>query len=164
MKSLKNICDFFRYGLRNLVWLFPVVWGFRSWDWSFSLRLFRAGLFRLYQVLERGMEIDETRLPKVAALARVLTILDHLIEDDYIRLAEQEKGALSPGDWFRAEPVSGRSRLMELVENRSDDAQNHDQTVLDYARDLEAQEWTELWQILAGSDDMPGSDLRGWWD
>ncbi|KKM20689.1 hypothetical protein LCGC14_1643000 [marine sediment metagenome] len=26
------------------------------------------------------------------------------------------------------------------------------------------EEWKELWQIVSGDKDIPGSDMRGWWD
>ena len=30
--------------------------------------------------------------------------------------------------------------------------------------DIECREWKELWQIVSGDEDIPGSDMRGWWD
>ncbi len=30
--------------------------------------------------------------------------------------------------------------------------------------DIECKEWKELWQIVSGDKNIPGSDMRGWWD
>jgi hypothetical protein len=125
----------------------------------------RYSLQKLHKAVETGHEIDETRLPKVEAMQRALTILGHIVDDEYIGLAEKEKGALSRhGDWFRFKPCEDDNELLRLEDNRSTEAQQHDKVVFDYARQLEEHEWDELWKIVAGSGDIPGSDMRSWWD
>jgi hypothetical protein len=127
--------------------------------------LLRYSLQKLCKAVEAGHEIDETRLPKVEAMQRALTILEHIVEDEYIGLAEQEKGALSPHEnWFHFTPCEDDDELLRLEDSRPPEAQQHDKVVFDYARQLEEQEWGELWKIVSGSDDIPGSDMRGWWD
>lgn len=169
MQILRTVYEFFRYdvpyGIRNIIRFFPSIWQYRSWDYLYNLMLLRESLHKLHNAVEMGHEIDETRLPKLEAMQRVLTILEHIVEDEYIGLAEQEKGALSPhGNWFRFTPCEEDDEMLRLEDTRDPEAQQHDKAVFDYARQLEEQEWDELWKIFAGSEDIPGSDMRGWWD
>ena len=169
MRIMQTVYEFFRYdipyGIRNVVRFFLLIWRYRTWDYLYTLMLLRYSLQKLCKTVETGHEVDETRLPKVEAMQRALTILDHIVDDKYTGLAEQEKGAVSPhGDWFSFTPYEEDRELLRLEDNRTPEAQQHDNVVFDYARQLEEHEWSELWKILAGSEDVPGSDIRGWWD
>ena len=163
MIQLFNFCRYdLHQGLRNCLRFFSVVWRFRAWDFVFTLDLFRAGLRMLKPCLEQGMEIDETRLPKIDAITRVITLLDHVIDDQYLALIEADEGPLST-NWvtWTDTNIPGRKKLQD---RRDEQQQQHDMQIFEKADALETHEWAELWKILHGSSDMPGSDLRGWWD
>ena len=79
-------------------------------------------------------------------------------------------------------------KLYRLVDKETDEEREHNSKVFDRTRELEEQEWNELWQILKGQDIeeykefektlteeqkketdqyykwFDGSGLRGWWD
>jgi hypothetical protein len=136
---------FFRYdlprGLRNLIRFSGVVWRFRSWDYEYTLDLFRAGLKELYKNILIGTEVDESRIPKTEAMRRVLAILD--------RTEEQKTEAMR--------------RVLALLD-RTEEHRYESLFASNEAKQKMCQEWNEIWQIIAGSDNIPGSDMRGWWD
>lgn len=135
-----------KYGIKNLIRFFPVVWRYRSWDYSYSLDLFKVGLIYLAQCLENGAEIDETRLPKVRNIKRAIEILNVVITDSYFELAEKEIGQyiINENDFFG--------------DNLTDVEKLHNKNVSKTARVIEKELWIELKQILFDSD------MRGWWD
>ena len=119
MRIIKRTYRFFRYdiphGIGNLVGFFPVVWQFRGWDYSFNLNLLFRSLKYTRNCLDTGMATDETRIPTVLAIDRVIILMDR-----------------------------------------------HNNECLEWG--IDCQEWKELWQIVSGDEDIPGSDMRGWWD
>ena len=94
-----KLYEFFRYNLpaffRNL-WTFrKELYRYRAYDYSFTLRLFRRGLEQLVDNVQDGMEIDETRLPKIQQMERVIFLIKQLEDDTYIDRMEQQLGPLS---------------------------------------------------------------------
>jgi len=158
MRRLRVIYDFFRcdleYGIRNIIRFFPAVWNYRAWDWVYTLGLFYAGI--------SGIEVDEERIPKVEMMARVCEILRHIVNDEYLSLAEDEVGKLSRVE-LDFESVEGKDYL-RLKDNRTDDQHTQDWKIYNRRNELEEEEWSELWEIVSGSVEMHGSDMRGWWD
>lgn len=173
-----KIWDFFRYdlshGIRNIIFFFPVIWRFRSWDSNFQLRIFKRSLEPLRDSLESGKEIDITRKKKVASISRAIEILNNITEDTYIDLAEKELGYdVNLTYSFNDEPEEVATLNSKLFKR---------------AREIEEREWDELWKIFEGQKHshfemfkdkaksegvspedawyqwFNGSDLRGWWD
>ena len=151
---------FFRWDIKNFlknIWTFrKELWEHRWWDYRFTLNLFERSL----QVQEKGMsikgmEVSETREPKLKAMRRVLELLNNNREDNYIERAEQELGEIqNSGGWF------------EDIED-TPAQKKHNRKVFVRARQIEQQEWKELWSLLEGtkkSKEYDGSDIRGWWD
>ncbi len=113
---------------------------------------------------ERGMEVSETREPKVKAMARALELLKHKLDDDYVERAEAELGPLSDWEWETDENGV-------LIDRDTPEQKKHNRAVFKLAIDTENKEWKELWEILKGSkysksynDKFDGTDMRGWWD
>jgi hypothetical protein len=173
-----KIWDFFRYdlsrGIKNLIFFFPVVWKFRTWDSNFQLRVFKRSLEPLRDCLTTGQEIDITRDKKVAAISRAIEILDHITEDTYIQMAEHRLGyEVDTTHFISKEPEDVKYRNAKLF-------------IL--AREIEEKEWDELWKIFEGQKHSQfemfkdkaksegvspadawykwfnGSDIRGWWN
>lgn len=188
VKSLKKVAnrerwywktwDFIRYdipnGIKNLVYFFPTVWGFRGWDYGFQLKMLKHSLLPLRDAIRDGHEVDDSRLKKVAKIERAIEILDNITNDRYTELAEKKLGYEINVEYFlRDEP---------------EDITKKNRTLYDAADKMERSEWNELWKIFKGQDInqyvmisdkvrseggdvesayrkwFDGSGLRGWWD
>jgi hypothetical protein len=122
-----------------------------------------------------GNEVDESRLKKVAAMRRVVELIKNYNEDNYIDMAEKELGNLILHDW-EFEPVPDKPGYSQLVDNDTDEEKKHNKKVFNRAREIEKQEWDELFVILKGQDytkfdkdidwdkQFDGSGIKGWWD
>jgi hypothetical protein len=126
-------------------------------------------------------------MKKVAAMKRAVELLHHVNEDSFIELAEAELGEIVHHPWeFEDEPDKpGYSRL---VDKDTPEEKEHNSKVYARAREIEEQEWEELWRIFKGQDMteysgimdsltdeekrerdhyyewFDGSNLKGWWD
>lgn len=140
-----KLYEFFRYNLpaffRNL-WIFrKELYRYRAYDYSFSLRLLRRGLEQLVDNVRDGMEINDTRLPKVDQMERVIFLIKQLEDDTYIDRMEKELGPLSP---------------FTFDDTESEEEKEHNRKVFAAVRELENSEWEEIWTII-------NKDMRGWW-
>jgi hypothetical protein len=147
-----------------------------------------TGLALLAENVEKyGMEVDEPRLKKVAAMRRAVELIRNYNEDNYIDMAEAELGKLILHDW-EFEEIEGDPEHFQLKDNDTADEKAHNRKVFDRAREIGEQEWQELWTILRGQPDgeyqklydelteeekkndshwykwYDGSDMRRWWD
>jgi hypothetical protein len=103
---------------------------------------------------EKGIEVSETREPKVMKMRRALELLKNSREDNFIDRAEQELGELKLSEWQFELLENGNRRL---IDDESDEDREHNRKVYQRAREIEEKEWKELWKIV-------DKDLRGWWD
>jgi hypothetical protein len=103
---------------------------------------------------EKGIEVSESREPKVMKMRRALELLKNSREDNFIDRAEQELGEL-PHNPFEFEDMGDGSH--RLIDNDTPAERKHAQRIYKRARQIEEKEWKELWKIVDG-------DLRGWWD
>jgi nitric oxide synthase oxygenase domain/subunit len=124
-----------------------------------------------------GIEVDESRLKKVAKMRRASQLLKNYNEDLYIDMAEAELGELVLHDW-EFEPVPDQPGYSQLVDKDTPEEKEHNRKVFDRSREISEAEWTELWEILKGQDygkfengegsswedQFDGSGIRGWWD
>jgi hypothetical protein len=103
-------------------------------------------------------------------------------------MAEAELGPIYHHDWV-FEPVPDKPGYSQLVDNESPEEKRHNRKVYNRAREIEEQEWKELFTILQGQnhkeynrlykkartegmrDDKDlwnnwfnGTGLKGWWD
>jgi hypothetical protein len=127
-------------------------------------------------------------MKKVNSIKRVLELLKHKLDDDYIERAESELGPLSNNS-FEFEPVEDNDGLYRMVDNDTPTEKKHARKVFKYAQKLEDTEWKEIWHIIGGNQSISeykkllksksseelithdvwvdwfnGSDMRGWWD
>lgn len=151
---------FLRWDIKHFiqnVWTFrKELWEHRWWDYRFTLNLFERSLqFQEKGLSTKGWEVPETRDAKVKSIRRVLELLKNNRKDNYIERAEQELGEIqNSGGW-----------LEDIKDTPAQ--QKHNRKVFVRAREIEQQEWKELWSILEGtnkSEEYDGSDMRGWWD
>lgn len=152
------------------------IWRFRKelyshdwWDYRFTLNMLERSLTILEGGMStKGMEVNETRDPKVKQMRRVLELLKNNREDNYVDRAEIELGNLILSDWEFEELEDGMSRLLD---NDTPKQKAHNRKVFKRAAAIENAEWKELWEIFKGTKnskkygpDYDGTDMRGWWD
>jgi len=215
LKMKVNITDTFTKSLKRLmmheswwyktysfirwdVWhFFSNVWKFRKelyehrwWDYHFTLQM----LYRSIAIMEKGMhaglEVRESREKKIQKMQRLLVLLDNKINDTYIELAEKELGYEMISKGFEFEEVeeteSTGKKLYRLADNETEEERELNRKIFDRARELEKEQWDEIWEILKGQDNteyidmiqqkdatgkqkdwndwFDGSGIRGWWD
>lgn len=163
----------FRYSiplfLKN-IWRFrKELWKHEWWDYRFTLNMLERSLTIMEAGMStKGMEVTETREPKVKSMRRAIEILQNNKEDNYIDRAEKELGELIIYDWEFEDVGEGLSRLVD----KTDEVERvHNRKVFDRAREIEETEWNELWDIFKGTgrskkvdENYDGTDMRGWWD
>jgi hypothetical protein len=212
LKMKVNITDTFTKSLKRLmmheswwyktysfirwdVWhFFSNVWKFRKelyehrwWDYHFTLQM----LYRSIAIMEKGMHAGlEVREKKIQKMQRLLVLLDNKINDTYIELAEKELGYEMISKGFEFEEVeeteSTGKKLYRLADNETEEERELNRKIFDRARELEKEQWDEIWEILKGQDNteyidmiqqkdtngkqkdwndwFDGSGIRGWWD
>jgi hypothetical protein len=172
--------ELFRYDLPRFfknVWTFrKALWNHYWFDHHGTLKFLEIGLTNISDTVEKyGHEVDESRLKKVDAMRRAIELIKNYNEDNYIDMAEKELGELMIRDW-EFEPVPNKPGYSQLVDNDTDEEKKHNKKVFNRAREIEKQEWDELFVILKGQDytkfdkdidwdkQFDGSGIKGWWD
>ncbi len=201
-KSLKRLAwhesriyksySLFRYDLprffRN-IWKFrKILWTHEWWDYSFTLKTLHTSLSIMEEGMStKGWEVKETKDKKVEKMRRVIQLLQHRIDDDYINRAESELGEIIYSPW-EFEEVDDNPGVCRIVDSESESDKEHNRKVFDRAREIEEAEWSEIWSIFKGQNIeewkkiqsklseeekynldhyekwYDGTDLRGWWD
>ncbi len=183
--------ELFRYKIPMFFenfWFFrKELWSFRSWDYTFNLSLFRRSLEKTVDTIEfYGHEVDESRMKKVQKIKKVIELLNHITSDSYIEMAEKELGEIKHTD-LEFEELPDNPGYVKLVDNKSSEESGHNKKVYDRAKQIEEQEWVELFSILKGQDMdeysklyntltddkekgnfwvkwFDGSGMKHWWD
>lgn len=178
----------FRYDLPRF---FKNIWKFRKGLWNHywfdhhgTLRFLEIGLTDMADRIERdGLEVDSSRLKKVAKMRRAVELIKNYNEDNYIEMAEKELGEIVLHEW-EFEDVEGKPGYSRLVDNDTEEEKDHNRKVFERAHEIEESEWNELFTILKGRPSpefqmfldksenkesawdnwFDGSGMRGWWD
>lgn len=182
-KSLKRLAwheskvyrfySLFRYDIPHFftnIWKFrKQLWSHHWWDYRFTLNMLERSLTIMESGMStKGMEVSETREPKVKAMRRALELLQNNKEDNYIAKAEMELGELVMHDWKFEEVDGGNYRLLD---KDTPEEKEHNRKVFQRAKQIEDAEWKELWEIFKGTryskkygKKYDGTDMRSWWD
>ena len=178
----------FRYDLPRF---FKNIWKFRKGLWNHywfdhhgTLRFLEIGLTDMADRIEKdGMEVDSSRLKKVAKMRRAVELIKNYNEDNYIEMAEKELGEIVLHEW-EFEDVEGKPGYSRLVDNDTEEEKEHNRKVFERAHEIEENELNELFTILKGRPSpefqmfldksenkesawdnwFDGSGMRGWWD
>ena len=178
----------FRYDLPRF---FKNIWRFRKGLWNHywfdhhgTLRFLEIGLTDMADRIEKdGMEVDSSRLKKVAKMRRAIELIKNYNEDNYIEMAEKELGEIVLHEW-EFEDVEDKPGYSRLVDNDTEEEKEHNRKVFERAHEIEENEWNELFTILKGRPSpefqmfldksenkesawdnwFDGSGMRGWWD
>lgn len=168
------------------IWFFRKnLWEFRGWDYSFNLSLLAKSLEKTANVLENGHEVETTCSKKIEKIKRVIQIINDMRESNYIMRAEKEIGTLIIHDWEFEETDSGG---YQLIDKETPEEKEHNRRVFERAREIEQEEFNELWIILKGQNYdefhetykglskeekmkhdhwerwFDGSGIKNWWD
>ena len=171
--------ELFRYDIPRFfknVWIFrKSLWNHYWFDHHGTLMFLETGLTHISDTVEkRGNEVDESRLKKVAAMRSAIKLIKNYNEDKYIEIAEKELGKLVFHDW-EFESVPNKPGYSQLVDNDTLEEKEHNSKVFTRAREIEKQEWNELFTILKGQDcskfddnidfyeQFDGSGIKTWW-
>jgi len=140
------------------------------WDYHFTLEMLHRSLSIMVVKLETdGIEMDSSRMKKVEMIKRVVTLIKHKLDDDYIGRAELELGPLVMHDW-EFEEIEDRPDLFRLVDRDTPAEKKHNAKIFKRSKAIEEQEWKEIWDSIKGSklskswENYDGTDMRGWWD
>ena len=167
----------FKNFFRN-IWLFrKQLTRFQWWDYSFTLDMLSKSLEIMANNLEtKGIEVDTPRMKKVAKIRRVIELIGNREGIEHIEMAEKELGSLyiSKPEF---EKIEENPTYYTMKYNETEEQKEHNRKVYDRARQLEEQEWNEIWDILKGQDIkkykpkkqdwddfFDGSGMNTWWD
>jgi hypothetical protein len=109
---------------------------------------------------KNGLEVNESRLKKVAKMRRAVEIIKNYNQSNYIEMAEAELGQVIHHPWEFEEtgettnnPLGKNGeKLYRMVDNATAAERKHNRKVFDRAREIEELEWKELFTILEGQD------------
>jgi hypothetical protein len=123
------------------------------WDYRFTLNMMQRSLEIMEEKISvKGIEVSESREPKVRQMRRAIELLKNSRRDSFIERAEAELGELQNLHWFTPD-----------ARENTPEEDEHNKKVLLRAQEIESDEWKELWSIFRGTN-SPGTDMRGWWD
>lgn len=162
---------------------FKNIWIFRKalakyewWDHHGVLMFIETGCLHMAKHVEvKGLEIEESRFKKVAAMRRLAELIRNYNEDRYIEMAESELGDVILGN-TRFVPVEDSEELFTMEDDLTEDQNAHNRKVYNRADEIEAAEWEEIHHLLKGQDyclfdkkisfekQFDGSGIKNWWD
>ena len=185
--------DFLRYDMPRFfsnIWLFrKALYRFRWYSGQHAVLPFmETAVTEMSSKIEsRGNEMKTSADKKVVKMKRASEIMKIFIEDDFIKLAENELGEIIHHDWV-FEPVEGKEGFSQIKDQDTEEEKVHNSKVFKRSREIEEQMWSELWEIFKGQDtskfkeapediaddhdksydywqdQFDGSGMRSWWD
>ena len=178
--KLQRFWETIRYDLprfiRNLRRFRKALWHYRTYDPHGIYVFNHIGLSNMAEYIEKyGLEIDESRLKKVQKMRRAAELYKNFMEGNFIDQAEAELGELIIYP-IEFEPSDEHPSYFVMKETENADEKAHNKAVFDRAREIEEEQWNELFDILRGQDyskfdkevdwykQFDGTGLRGWWD
>lgn len=149
---MKQFFDNIKTGIYNFWFFRKVIWNFRWWDYSFNLDILERSIESTVEGTEtKGNHKDPSE--KIKDMRRVIYLLKKVRSDEFIKEAEDEVGYELKG--FDIKEVPGKE-YFELVDVVGTD-KIKSKKVIDLARKLEEENWSEIWKIIGGK-------MRNWWD
>jgi len=140
-----------------------------------------------WRIEKYGLEVDESRLKKVAKMKRLSYLIDVCVKDSFIEEAEKELGFEYIYTNFEFEEVPDKTfdnpfgkdgeKLYQLKDNETPEQKESNEKLRKRSHEIQKEYWEELCQIIKGPDYdamkasneewdklYDGSDLRAWWD
>lgn len=147
-----------KWGVKNLITYFKVVWGSRHWDFNGTpMVMLKFNLEQLLPSIENGYEVDESRLEKVKNIKRCIELLDRLLKDEYI---DELGGYHLTKHPFEFVPIDDSPesdlKCYTIKEFRTETEIEEDTLKTRLSVKLQENDWIELWTIIQ-------RDSQGWW-
>lgn len=145
-----------KYGIRNLIDWFPVIWSDRNWDYWYIYKVFHKKLslmeknIRVAPFVSAEKQADEIKL--------CVNLLDRLIKDEYLEMTSIDFDK----KWGKSEFKTGTG-FLEIV--YKDDPNNEHKEQRDKEQRLK---WKHEEYLIKQDLNMLFSTMakkiRGWWD
>ncbi len=151
--TISDIIYNLRQSFKSFRRFFKVVWNFRGFDYTSTLKVLDICLKMQLESLQadsKFKEVDETRLPKEAQLQKCLQLLDNILKDDY-----SERCGYDHNYEVYFQSIEG-STCSTMESTATEEQKEHNRKVIEKAHELEEAEWNEFMNILR-------SDLRSYW-
>jgi len=129
---------------------FPIVLKMKSYDYHSILEMLQFQLGVLNSRLENGLEIEETRIPKVNDIKEVINLIENKLEENYGERIESKRPDYDI--WF--DKVEGKE-YFEMKDNDPRTEEEKDEYFKQYG-ELEETEWKKIFELL--------QKMRSWWD
>ena len=127
----------------KLIWL---ILRYQWWDHIDFLKcikiLIDIKIVKYTDIFGRRSIISEMDIDTLSAMRRAVNLINRILKDDYMAIAESELGAKYDPD------LIGTGVNHELL-IKSDE--------------LENQDWDQFWDIISGRNNEPGSNIKHWW-
>lgn len=172
MKKIWNFCtvDFPRF-VRNVYLFRESLMQYRWYDYDGTLSFMKTSIEDMAKnIKSHGIEIYRTRNLKIKKMNRSVEILNHILNDNYIELAEKKIGKIAKHD-VTFVPSKSHEGMFEVKDTLTSIQKKHQTKVFELHRKIEIEEWCELWDILKGKEikenfeeEFDGTNLREWWD
>ena len=172
-QAFRNIKNFFY----NIYKFRKALWRHRWYDYQGTLHFMEIGVADIAKNISiKGIEVERHRFKKLEKMNRVVEILRNLRENNYFDLVEAEMGRGYDVSGQKFVPLKENPDFYELVDDYSEEQRDFNRRYFMRVRQLEEQQWNELWDIMKGQDMaqlhkdtdydafFDGSGLRGWWD
>jgi len=139
--------------LKNL-WLFrKEMWEHSDWDYAYSLKLLRRSLIEIQKRMKDGGEIPQSLDKKLYYMSRAIYLLDHIIEQDYLDLAELRLDMKLITTKYVFVPTDETKSSYHLTfPDETPDIKDHNRKIWNESYKIEKEMWDELFDILKGKD------------
>lgn len=122
------------------------------WDYSSVLTMMKFQIEILANYIEKkGIEIDETRLPKIVDMRRFIELANNKSVDNYA-----ERCGYNYCHELYFIPIEGKPNFSELASDETAEVKESNRKALMASHELEEKEWNEMFEIL--------KNMRSWWD
>jgi hypothetical protein len=125
-------------GIINIFYFFSSVWRYRTHDYCYSLILLKKSLSGLKKGISNGNEVEITRMKKERKIGRCIEILDNIITDNYINIAEDRLGYKYKDDNF--------------LNRKSEESEKKNKNIYTLSTKIENNELDELFSIMKGQN------------
>lgn len=143
--------DFFykvKWYFRNLITFQKTLWSYRDFDFSYLLDLNIFGLTNLQKCLEKGHEVDVTRLKKVDKIGELIKLLNDLKNEEGIFESHIKEGETfnNYAERVNKQYIKGFDRIAKIVKG---------QNIAKASKEKDDFVYEEYFD---------GSGILGWWD
>ena len=162
-----------KWSIKSLFHYFRIVTKMRPWDSIYILEMLKFQIELTKKCIENPstlMECDETRIPKVEKMNRVIELLNNIIEDNFADRCGYDSEA-TKFNWIKIKRNPENEDEDIILDENDNSDENHISYKLDIevikegydqhkvftdARELEKRENEELFALMQ-------NEIRGWW-